>query len=105
MMPVFFQAIGGGASSVLLSLTRQIFCLIPIFWLLSKLGLRYTWLAFPVSELITGGLGTVLYMRQLRIWGPLEVTVGGAVIFVAAVERFEKAQRRGLPSCWRWMWH
>lgn len=56
MMPVFFQAIGGGGSSILLSLTRQIFCLIPIFWLLAKLGLRYTWLAFPISELITGVL-------------------------------------------------
>lgn len=68
MTPVFFQAIGGGLSSVLLSLTRQIFCLIPLFWLLAKLGLEYTWLAFPASELITSGIGAALYVHQLRKW-------------------------------------
>lgn len=59
MIPVFFQAIGAAKRSVLLSITRQIFCLIPIFWLLSQIGLRYAWLAFPISELISGGLECV----------------------------------------------
>ncbi len=68
LMPVFFQAIGGAIPSVLLSVTRQIFCLIPIFWLLSRLGLAWTWLAFPTAELITGSLGLFLYRRQLRRW-------------------------------------
>lgn len=68
MTPVFFQAIGGGISSILLSLTRQIFCLIPIFWMLSKLGLSYTWLTFLISDSITGSLGAALYIHQLRKW-------------------------------------
>lgn len=68
LMPVFFQAIGEALPSVLLSLTRQIFCLIPIFWLFSKIGLNYTWLAFPLAEVITSSLGLLLYARQLRIW-------------------------------------
>ena len=68
MMPVFFQALGKAKPSVLLSLTRQIFCLIPIFWGLSKLGLGYTWLAFPISETITGALGAVLLYKQIHIW-------------------------------------
>ena len=68
MMPVFFQAIGAGAPSILLSLTRQIFCLIPIFWLLSRIGLDYTWFAFPISETITGTLGLWLYFRTVRRW-------------------------------------
>ena len=68
MTPVFFQAIGAAIPSVLLTLTRQIFCLIPLFWLFSLLGLEYTWLAFPLSELITGGLGLILYFRQLNKW-------------------------------------
>lgn len=68
LMPVFFQAIGEAIPSVLLSLTRQIFCLIPIFWLFSKIGLNYTWLAFPLAEIITSSLGLLLYTRQLRIW-------------------------------------
>ena len=67
-MPIFFQAIGQAGPSVLLSLTRQIFCLIPIFWALSKLGLYYTWFAFPLSELITGSLGMFLFHRLMKEW-------------------------------------
>lgn len=26
------------------------FILLPVFWLLSLIGLNYTWLAFPVAE-------------------------------------------------------
>lgn len=71
MLPVFFQAIGATRPSVLLSLTRQIFCLIPIFWLLSRIGLTYAWLAFPLSESIAGGLGIFLCVRRLRTWNRL----------------------------------
>ena len=66
LTPVFFQAIGGAIPSIILSLTRQIFCLIPIFWLMSKIGLNYTWIAFPAAEIITGGVGIFLYIRQLK---------------------------------------
>lgn len=68
LTPVFFQAIGGAIPSIILSLTRQIFCLIPIFWLMSKIGLDYTWIAFPAAEIITGGVGIFLYIRQLKKW-------------------------------------
>ena len=68
LMPVFFQAIGKQAASVLLSLTRQIFCLLPIFWLLSLIGLEYSWIAFPISETIAGGVGLILYFRQVKKW-------------------------------------
>ena len=59
IFPVFFQAIGAALPSVLLSLTRQIFCLIPVFWAFSKIGLGYTWLAFPIAETVTGTLGLI----------------------------------------------
>lgn len=68
MMPVFFQAIGCGGRSLLLSLTRQIFLLIPLFRLFSELGVNYVWLAFPISEAIAGFIGLLLYRRQLRLW-------------------------------------
>ena len=68
IMPTFFQAIGAGVRSTLLSLLRQIFCLIPIFWALSLIGLDYTWLAFPISETISGGVGLLMYIAQLRRW-------------------------------------
>ena len=67
-MPVFFQALGKGGPSIALSVTRQLFCLIPIFWGMSRIGLQYSWLAFPLSELITGTLGLILLRRQLRQW-------------------------------------
>lgn len=66
IFPVFFQAIGNAKSSILLSLTRQIFCLIPVFWLLSFIGLDFAWAAFPIAEIITGGIGMVLYINWLR---------------------------------------
>lgn len=68
LSPTFFQAIGASKQSSILALTRQILCLIPIFWLLSKLGLGYTWLAFPASEIITGAIGVILYIRELKNW-------------------------------------
>lgn len=68
MMPVFFQAIGKAAPSVLLTLSRQIFCLIPIFYAMSFIGLNYTWIAFPAAETITGTIGIILYIRQIRAW-------------------------------------
>ncbi len=66
ILPVYFQAVGMAVKSVMLSLTRQIFCLIPFFYLFSLIGLRYTWLAFPVSEVITGSIGLYLYIREYK---------------------------------------
>ncbi len=68
MTPVFFQAVGYGKVSMGLSLLRQIFCLIPFFWLFSKIGLSYTWCAFPVSEIISGVIGLILYRRVIHSW-------------------------------------
>ena len=67
-MPVFFQAIGNGKVSMFLSLLRQIICLVPIFWLLSKIGLYYSWMSFPISETVTTVIGFILYKKQLDLW-------------------------------------
>ena len=67
-MPVFFQAIGKGKPSILLSLTRQVFCLIPLFWIFSRFSLNAAWAAFPASEIITGGVGLFLMSHQIRLW-------------------------------------
>ena len=66
--PVFFQAIGEAKVSVAISVMREIICLIPIFWLLSRLGLGWTWWAFPLSETISGEFGLVLHLRQIHRW-------------------------------------
>ncbi len=64
--PVFFQAIGNGKISLFLSVMRQICCLIPIFWLLSLIDLRFTWFAFPISEVLVGVTGIVLYCKEIK---------------------------------------
>lgn len=76
ILPVFFQAIGAAPPSILLSLTRQIFCLIPVLWAFSKIGLSYVWLAFPIAETVTGTLGLILYFHRIRMWG----CYGGAAL-------------------------
>lgn len=66
--PIFFQSIGSSVKSTMLSLTRQIFCLIPFFYILSKISLTATWAAFPLSETTAGLIGLVLYIREVRKW-------------------------------------
>lgn len=67
MIPVFFQAIGYGRTSLGLSLLRQIVCLLPLFWLLAKLGLSYTWFAFPLAEILSGGTGLIFVDEVVQL--------------------------------------
>ncbi len=66
MTPVFFQSIGYSKTSTFLSVLRQIVCLVPLFWLFSLIGLDYTWLAFPLSEIITGAIGMGMYYYAVK---------------------------------------
>ena len=68
MLPVFFQAIGRGIPSAVLSVCRQIVCLPSLFYLFSLIGLNYTWIAFPAAETISGVLGLILYLITIRRW-------------------------------------
>lgn len=68
ILPTFFQAIGKSVQSVILSLIRQLVCLIPVFYAFSFLGLNYTWVAFPVAEVVTGTIGLNLYFILVRKW-------------------------------------
>lgn len=66
MTPIFFQAIGKSRPSIWLTLSRQAFCLIPIFYAFSFIGLNYTWIAFPAAEIITGFIGVILYVKEVK---------------------------------------
>ena len=68
IIPTLFQSIGNSVPSVILTLLRQIFGLIPLFYLFSLIGLNYTWIAFPVAESITAIVGVALYVVQLNKW-------------------------------------
>lgn len=45
-----FQAIGMGGKSLIISVLRQLVLILPLAWLLSKIGLDFVWLAFPLAE-------------------------------------------------------
>lgn len=58
-----FQAMGKGVPSLLLSFLRQIILLVPLAYILSKLGdLDYIWYSFPMSE----GIAAILMVVWLR---------------------------------------
>ena len=67
--PVFFQAIGGGGASSMLTLVRTLGLFVPLGFLFSRFGLQFFWLTFPVTEILTSLLGAVLYRRFLKSHG------------------------------------
>lgn len=65
IFPVFFQAIGFGIKSSLLTIVRTLCLFVPLGWLFSRFGLEWFWLTFPVTEVITSLVGLVFYKQFL----------------------------------------
>ncbi|HEX2947006.1 MAG TPA: MATE family efflux transporter [Clostridia bacterium] len=60
-----FQALGRGMPSMIISTARQLLALLPLAYLMSRLGgLDATWWAFPMAETVSLTL-TVLFLRHL----------------------------------------
>jgi Na+-driven multidrug efflux pump len=58
-----FQALGNSFLSMIVSLARQMFLLLPIAWFLSLSGdLSLVWYAFPISE-VASLILTILFFR------------------------------------------
>ena len=64
MLTVYFQGVGKGAQSMLLTLVRQVFLLVPVAWALHFFGLTFVWLTFPITEVAVLVLCAVLWKRQ-----------------------------------------
>lgn len=61
-----FQALGNGVYSMLVSITRQLVVLLPVAFLLSRLGnVNYVWWAFPIAELVSLGM-TVFFLVKIN---------------------------------------
>lgn len=61
------QAIGNPVHSLIVSICRQLFVLLPVAWLLSRTGrLELIWLAFPIAELVSLILSSIFLRRTLR---------------------------------------
>ena len=61
IFPVFFQAVGKGIKSSILTITRTVICFVPLGYAFSRAGLDWFWLTFPVTETITTIVGLLFY--------------------------------------------
>lgn len=60
-----FQALGNGVYSMIVSITRQLLVLLPVAFLLSKLGkVEYVWWAFPIAE-IASVIMTTFFLTKI----------------------------------------
>ena len=63
-----FQALGNSVLSLLLSVTRQIVVILPAAFLLAKfIGLGAVWYSFPIAEIISIVLSSIMFRYVYRI--------------------------------------
>lgn len=59
-----FQALGNGVYSLIVSAARQLVCILPLAFIFAEVfGLHAVWYAFPLSEIISMVMTTVLFRR------------------------------------------
>lgn len=64
MIGSVFQALGNGVYSLITSAARQLVCILPAAWLFASVfGLHAVWYAFPLAEIISVVLTTLLFRR------------------------------------------
>lgn len=62
-----FQAVGDSMYSLIMSMIRQLFVLLPVAWLLSLTGvLNAVWLAFPIAEVVATVVSLILMKKTLK---------------------------------------
>ncbi|MEG2596929.1 MAG: MATE family efflux transporter, partial [Oscillospiraceae bacterium] len=61
-----FQAVGMGGKSLFISLLRQLVLILPVAYLMSKLGLFYVWFAFPIAEVVSFVVSVILFFQVYR---------------------------------------
>ena len=71
----YFQALGHGIFSLLVSVLRQLFVLLPAAYILSEIGgLDAVWWSFPIAEIVSACLSALfinrIYHKEIR---PLEL--------------------------------
>ncbi len=62
-----FQALGNGVYSLIISICRQLVIILPVAFLFAKLfGLHMVWYAYPIAEIASLILSTILLIRILK---------------------------------------
>lgn len=59
----FFQALGLGKYSLIVTFLRQLIIIIPVAYLLSFVGLNYIWLAYPIAEVFSTIVSVILQRK------------------------------------------
>ena len=72
LMPTLFQATGYLRYNIFITLLREVILLVPLAWILSHVGLLYTWLTFPLSEIIAAVFSCYYTYKLYR--GPLSIS-------------------------------
>lgn len=62
----YFQALGLGRYSLLITSLRQIIIIIPLAYAFSFIGLNWIWLAYPVAEVMTTVVSVTLQKKAKR---------------------------------------
>ena len=63
----FFQAVGSGVNSLVISLMRQLICILPAAWIFSRMwGVTGVWLSYPFAEIFSLTCAFYLFSRVYR---------------------------------------
>ena len=64
MLSSVFQALGNGIFSLIVSVCRQLFVLLPVAWLLAQTGnVNNVWWAFFIAEIVSFLMSLAFYAR------------------------------------------
>lgn len=59
-----FQALGNGVYSLVTSVARQLFCILPVAYIFARVfGLHAVWFSFPLAEIVSVVLSSILFKR------------------------------------------
>ena len=62
-----FQALGNGVYSLIVSVARQLFVILPVAYAFAELfGLHKVWWAIPIAEIVSVVLSSLLFKRIIR---------------------------------------
>lgn len=77
-----FQALGNGVYSLMVSVARQLFVILPVAYLFAKVfGLSRIWWALPIAEIVAVVITTLLFKRIIRLKiKPLDEPVPGEAL-------------------------
>ncbi|MDR1835898.1 MAG: MATE family efflux transporter [Fusobacteriaceae bacterium] len=96
---IYFQAVGKPIFSIIMSLSRQVFLLIPCIIILSRtFGLRGIWFATPAADFLATMLTATFLYREMKQLGRLQREREAAGIPADEGEEFEEGVQLDLDA-------